>query len=98
MGFLAQWAGLVAATLVESKASREAELETPPDVALAIQDSISAPLFAGMALFWGGLAPAVGCSTFGGYGFCWPNLKLSGGARVSSLVYLTPPPRWSGPI
>jgi len=30
-------------------------------------------------------------STFGGYGFYWLNLKLSGVARVSSLVYLTPP-------
>lgn len=96
-------AGLVAATLMERKASEKADVETPLDVALAIQCSVSALLFAGMALFWGGLAPAGGVhfwaavlwfvvfSTFGGYGFYWLNLKLSGVARVSSLVYLTPP-------
>lgn len=96
-------AGLVAATLVERKTSQEADLETPLDAALAIQCTVSALLFAGMALFWGGLAPAGGIhfwgavgwfvvfSTFGGYGFYWLNLKLSGVARVSSLIYLTPP-------
>lgn len=96
-------AGLVAATLLERKASEKANVETPLDVALAIQCSVSALLFAGMALFWGGLEPAdsihfwaavlwfVVFSTFGGYGFYWLNLKLSGVARVSSLVYLTPP-------
>lgn len=96
-------AGLVAATLLERKASRKADLETPLDAALAIQCSVSALLFAGMTLFWGGLAPAGGMhfwlavgwfvifSTFGGYGFYWLNLKLSGVARVSSLIYLTPP-------
>jgi drug/metabolite transporter (DMT)-like permease len=30
-------------------------------------------------------------ATFGGYGFYWLNLKLSGVSRVSSLIYLTPP-------
>jgi drug/metabolite transporter (DMT)-like permease len=30
-------------------------------------------------------------ATFGGYGFYWLNLKLSSIARVSSLIYLTPP-------
>lgn len=96
-------AGLVAATLIERKASQKADLETSLDVALAIQCSVSALLFAGMALFWGGLEPAGGMrfwaavgwfvafSTFGGYGFYWMNLKLSGVARVSSLIYLTPP-------
>jgi drug/metabolite transporter (DMT)-like permease len=43
--------GLVAATMVERKASQEADLETPLDAALAIQCSVSALLFAGMALF-----------------------------------------------
>lgn len=96
-------AGLVAATLVERKTSQEADSETPLDAALAIQCAVSALLFAVMALFWGGLEPtgsihfwaAVGWfvvfSTFGGYGFYWLNLKSSGVARVSSLIYLTPP-------
>lgn len=96
-------AGLVAATLVERKASRKTDVQTPLDAALAIQCSVSALLFAGMALFWGGLEPAGGMrfwasvgwfvvfSTFGGYGFYWLNLRLSGVARVSSLIYLTPP-------
>ena len=83
--------------------SEEAEAETPLDVALAIQCAASALLFAALAPFWGGLEPAGGLhfwaavawfvvfSTFGGYGFYWLNLKLSGVARVSSLIYLTPP-------
>lgn len=94
-------AGLVAATLLQRKASLRSE--TPLDVALGIQCAVSAALFAGLALFWGGLEPTgdlrfwtavswfVVFSTFGGYGFYWLNLKLSGVARVSSLVYLTPP-------
>jgi hypothetical protein len=61
--------------------------------------------FLGMTLFWGGLAPTGGIyfwaavgwfvvfSTFGGYGSCWLTLKMSGVARVSSPIYLTPPPR-----
>jgi drug/metabolite transporter (DMT)-like permease len=84
-------------------ASEEADGETPLDVALAIQCAASALLFAALAPFWGGLEPAGGLhfwtavawfvvfSTFGGYGFYWLNLKLSGVARVSSLIYLTPP-------
>jgi drug/metabolite transporter (DMT)-like permease len=83
--------------------SEEADAETPLDVALAIQCATSALLFAALAPFWGGLEPAGGLhfwaavawfvvfSTFGGYGFYWLNLKLSGVARVSSLIYLTPP-------
>ena len=83
--------------------SEEAEAETPLDVALAIQCAASALFFAALAPFWGGLEPAGGLhfwaavawfvvfSTFGGYGFYWLNLKLSGVARVSSLIYLTPP-------
>src|SRR5919107_3155542 len=83
--------------------SEEADAETPLDVALAIQCAASALLFAALAPFWGGLEPAGGLhfwaavawfvvfSTFGGYGFYWLNLKLSSVARVSSLIYLTPP-------
>jgi drug/metabolite transporter (DMT)-like permease len=83
--------------------SEEGDAETPLDVALAMQCAASALLFAALAPFWGGLEPAGGLrfwaavawfvvfSTFGGYGFYWLNLKLSGVARVSSLIYLTPP-------
>src|SRR5918994_83781 len=46
---------------------------------------------AGGLLFWGAVAWFVVFSTFGGYGFYWLNLKLSSVARVSSLIYLTPP-------
>jgi drug/metabolite transporter (DMT)-like permease len=96
-------AGLVAATLLERRASLKTKLETPLDVALAIQCAVSAVLFAVMAMFWGGLEPPGGgqfwlavlwgvvFATFGGYGFYWLNLKLSSVARVSSLIYLTPP-------
>lgn len=96
-------AGLVAATLLERKASRRADADTPLDAALAIQCTVSAVLFVILASFWGGLVPMGGAhfwaavlwfvvfSTFGGYGFYWLNLKLSGVARVSSLIYLTPP-------
>jgi drug/metabolite transporter (DMT)-like permease len=96
-------AGLVAATLLERKANLRADRDTPLDVALAIQCAVSAVLFTGLAFFWGGLEPSGGMrfwaavlwfvvfSTFGGYGFYWLNLKLSGVARVSSLIYLTPP-------
>ncbi len=96
-------AGLVAATLFERKMSLKAESDTPLDVALAIQCATSTLWFAGLALFWGGLEPPGGVrfwlavlwfvifSTFGGYGFYWLNLKLSSVARVSSLIYLTPP-------
>lgn len=123
-------AGLVAATLLErkatlkragivernfdlqselgpGKASAEAEeesgAETSLEITLAIQCAASALMFAMLAPFWGGLEPTGGThfwaavawfvvfSTFGGYGFYWINLKLSGVARVSSLVYLTPP-------
>lgn len=80
-----------------------AETGTSLDVALAIQCAASALMFAVLAPFWGGLEPVGGMrfwaavawfvvfSTFGGYGFYWLNLRLSGVARVSSLVYLTPP-------
>ena len=85
------------------KSGLETSREAPMDVVLGIQCAVSALLFAVMALFWGGLEPAGGLlfwgavawfvvfSTFGGYGFYWLNLKLSSVARVSSLIYLTPP-------
>ena len=93
-------AGLVAATLLGRKTTLT---DTSLDVVLAIQCAASALLFAVLAQFWGGLEPVGGMhfwaavawfvvfSTFGGYGFYWLNLKLSGVARVSTLVYLTPP-------
>ena len=96
-------AGLVVATLVERRTSLKTKFETPLDVALAIQCAVSTVPFAVMAMFWGGLAPPGGgqfwlavlwgvvFATFGGYGFYWLNLKLSGVSRVSSLIYLTPP-------
>ena len=97
-------AGLVAATLVERKENLWGSgLEAPMDVVLGIQCAASALLFAAMAMFWGGLEPVGGLlfwgavawfvvfSTFGGYGFYWLNLKMSTVARVSSLIYLTPP-------
>jgi drug/metabolite transporter (DMT)-like permease len=97
-------AGLVAATLVERREYlRGSGLETPMDVVLGIQCTASALLFAALAPFWGGLEPVGGLlfwgavawfvvfSTFGGYGFYWLNLKSSSVARVSSLIYLTPP-------
>jgi drug/metabolite transporter (DMT)-like permease len=97
-------AGLVAATLVERREYlRGSGFEAPMDVVLGIQCTASALLFAALAPFWGGLEPAGGLlfwgavawfvvfSTFGGYGFYWLNLKLSSVARVSSLIYLTPP-------
>ena len=96
-------AGLVAATLLERRASLKTNLETSLDMALTIQCTVSAVLFGAMAVFWGGLEPpgdgrfwlavlwTVVLSTFGGYGFYWLNLKLSSVARVSGLIYLTPP-------
>jgi drug/metabolite transporter (DMT)-like permease len=97
-------AGLVAATLMERREYlRGSGFEAPMDVVLGIQCTASALLFAALAPFWGGLEPAGGLlfwgavawfvvfSTFGGYGFYWLNLKLSSVARVSSLIYLTPP-------
>jgi drug/metabolite transporter (DMT)-like permease len=93
-------AGFVAATLLGRKTTLT---DTSLDVVLAIQCAASALLFAVLAQFWGGLEPVGGMhfwaavawfvvfSTLGGYGFYWLNLKLSGVARVSSLVYLTPP-------
>ncbi len=85
------------------KSGRETSGVAPMDVVLGIQCAASALLFAALAPFWGGLEPAGGLlfwgavawfvvfSTFGGYGFYWLNLKLSSVARVSSLIYLTPP-------
>ena len=96
-------AGLVAATLVERASIFAEGLETPMDVVLGIQCtqapccsprwhrsgvgcSRRAGCSSGCAVAW-----FVVFSTFGGYGFYWLNLKLSSVARVSSLIYLTPP-------
>jgi drug/metabolite transporter (DMT)-like permease len=93
-------AGLVAATLLESKTRHRTAL---PD-ALVIQCCVSAILFTGLAVvsgqfappahtsgFWIAVAWFVVLSTLGGYGFYWLNLARTGPTRVSSLVYLTPP-------
>src|SRR5918998_470118 len=50
-------AGLVAATLLERRMSLKTKLETPLDVALALQCAVSAVLFSVIAMFWGGLEP-----------------------------------------
>jgi drug/metabolite transporter (DMT)-like permease len=96
-------AGLVSATLLQRQATLKAGPGVPLDVALAIQCATSALVFTALALAWGGLAPTgdvqfwtavawfVVLSTFGGYGFYWHALKVSGVARVSNLAYLTPP-------
>ncbi|MFI0354645.1 DMT family transporter [Actinomadura sp. 9N407] len=90
---------LVAATLVERR--------TRPSIglieALAVQAGISAVLFTGLALatrtltppadptFWAAIAVLVVLAMFGGYGLYWINLYRNGVARVSALLYLTPP-------
>jgi drug/metabolite transporter (DMT)-like permease len=97
-------AGLVAATFVERVSGGKPEsADMALDVSLAIQCAVSAVLFGALALGSGSFAPpedilfwaAVGWfiifSTFGGYGFYWLNVKISSVARVSSLIYLTPP-------
>jgi drug/metabolite transporter (DMT)-like permease len=96
-------AGLVAATLLQRRETMATAPNVPLDVALATQCATSALLFALLALVWGGLEPPGGAgfwaaigwfvvlSTFGGYGFYWQALKVSGVARVSNLAYLTPP-------
>ncbi|MFB4315366.1 DMT family transporter [Actinomadura sp. 21ATH] len=90
---------LVAATLLERR--------TRPTIgvidALAVQAGISAVLFSALALasgtlappadpaFWAAIAVLVVLAMFGGYGLYWVNLARSGVARVSGLLYLTPP-------
>ncbi|WP_116245295.1 DMT family transporter [Nocardiopsis sp. FIRDI 009] len=90
---------LVAATLVERRARPGGTLVT----ALAVQCAVSAVLFTGSAAatgtlappaepgFWGAVAWVVVLSTLGGYGLYWVGLARFGVARVSALLYLTPP-------
>ena len=90
---------LVAATLVERRTRPGGNLVE----ALAVQCSVSAVLFVGLASVTGSLAPPVEpgfwaavawvvvLSTLGGYGLYWVNLARTGVARVSALLYLTPP-------
>jgi drug/metabolite transporter (DMT)-like permease len=90
---------LVTATLFERR--------TRPSVgvieALAIQATISAVVLTAMAAatntltppadptFWVAIAILIVLAMFGGYGLYWVNLARSGIARVSALLYLTPP-------
>jgi drug/metabolite transporter (DMT)-like permease len=90
---------LVAATLLE----RRTRPGGSAVAALAVQCAVSAVLFTGLAAVTGTLAPPAGggfwpavawvvvLSTLGGYGLYWANLARSGVARVSALLYLTPP-------
>ncbi|WP_159942388.1 DMT family transporter [Nocardiopsis sp. FR6] len=90
---------LVAATLLERRLRPGGSLAQ----ALAVQCAVSAVLFTGLAGatgtlsppadpgFWTAVAWVVVLSTLGGYGFYWAVLARSGVARVSALLYLTPP-------
>jgi drug/metabolite transporter (DMT)-like permease len=90
---------LVAATLLERRTRPTAGLAE----ALAVQCGVSALCFTALAGATGTLAPpadpgfwyAVGwvvvLSTLGGYGFYWITLARTDVARVSALLYLTPP-------
>ncbi|MFI0444640.1 DMT family transporter [Actinomadura sp. 6N118] len=90
---------LVAATLIERRTRPRATLID----ALTIQAGISALLFSALATatgtltppadatFWIAIAILVVAAMFGGYGLYWINLARTGVARVSGLLYLTPP-------
>ncbi|MFE3457063.1 DMT family transporter [Nocardiopsis aegyptia] len=90
---------LVAATLLERRARPGGSVVA----ALAVQCAVSAVLFTGLAAatgtlappatagFWAAVAWVVVLSTLGGYGLYWANLARFGVARVSALLYLTPP-------
>jgi drug/metabolite transporter (DMT)-like permease len=90
---------LVAATLLERRTRPGAGIVA----ALAVQCGVSAVLFTGVAAvtgtlappadpgFWGAVVWVVVLSTLGGYGLYWAVLARSGVARVSALLYLTPP-------
>ena len=90
---------LVTATLVERRARPGGNLIE----ALAVQCTVSAVLFTGLASvtgtlvppmepgFWAAVLWVVVLSTLGGYGLYWVNLARTGVARVSALLYLTPP-------
>jgi drug/metabolite transporter (DMT)-like permease len=96
---LAGMLALVAATLLA-----KARGETVPLLpALGIQSFTAAVLFAPLAAWGVGLAPAADLSfiaalvwfilfsTIGGYGLYWLCLRRSTATRVGSLIYLTPP-------
>ncbi|WP_241480175.1 DMT family transporter [Nocardiopsis halotolerans] len=90
---------LVAATLLERRVRPGGSVVE----ALAVQCVVSAALFTGLAAVTGTLAPpadpgfwlavawVVVLSTLGGYGLYWVNLARTNVARVSALLYLTPP-------
>lgn len=90
---------LVAATLLE----RRLRPGGSPGQALAVQCGVSAVLFTALAAvtgtlappadpgFWAAVAWVVVLSTLGGYGLYWAALARFGVARVSALLYLTPP-------
>ncbi|QUX21025.1 MULTISPECIES: DMT family transporter [Nocardiopsis] len=90
---------LVAATLLE----RRLRPGGSPAQALAVQCGVSAVLFTALAAatgtlappadpgFWAAVAWVVVLSTVGGYGLYWAALARFGVARVSALLYLTPP-------
>ncbi|WP_435107450.1 DMT family transporter [Nocardiopsis synnemataformans] len=90
---------LVAATLLERRTRPGGSVVQ----ALAVQCAVSAVLFTGLAAATGTLAPpadpgfwaavvwVVVLSTLGGYGLYWAVLSRTGVARVSALLYLTPP-------
>ncbi|MDE3720479.1 DMT family transporter [Nocardiopsis sp. N85] len=90
---------LVTATLVE----RRWRPGGSAMAAMAVQCSVSAVLFTALAAgtgtlappadpgFWTAVAWVVVLSTVGGYGLYWANLERIGVARVSALLYLTPP-------
>lgn len=90
---------LVAATLAERRTRPGGNLLE----ALAVQCGVSAVLFTALAAvtgtlappadpgFWGAVAWVVVLSTLGGYGLYWANLARTSVARVSALLYLTPP-------
>ncbi|GAA2458123.1 DMT family transporter [Actinomadura vinacea] len=90
---------LVGATLLERR--------TRPSIgvveALAVQGTVSMIGFSALAALTGTLAPPadpafwaavlvlIVLSMFGGYGLYWVNLARGGVARISALLYLTPP-------
>jgi drug/metabolite transporter (DMT)-like permease len=92
-------AGLVAATMVERRVGVRTKLAD----SLTVQCIANAVLFTVLSATMGQVTPpasdgfwlAVGWfvvfSTFGGYGFYWLGIRRIGVARVTSLIYLTPP-------
>nr|WP_231404569.1 DMT family transporter [Actinomadura viridis] len=90
---------LVAATLTERRTRPSAGVVE----ALAIQAIVSAACFTALAAatgelaapadprFWTAIVLLIVLAMFGGYGLYWINLARGGVARVSGLLYLTPP-------